>query len=112
MPQERAVGDVVDERRRDFRQRRHERAREDAALRDRLVEGCGDQDCRGCPYPGSRAFGAHRIIPQRTTVKLSSRSNTSFSRTRPAIAITAMPASIKSVFKNSRAPKTIEPRPN
>src|SRR5215510_4742568 len=55
---------------------------------------------------------AHRaIMPQRTTVYRSSRSNTSFSSASPTIPIMARPASITSVFRNSRAPKMSQPRP-
>src|SRR5262249_30988588 len=51
------------------------------------------------------------IMPQRTTVYRSSRSNTSFSSVSPTMPIMARPASITSVFRNSRAPKMSQPRP-
>src|SRR5262245_24112986 len=103
-----AADDHLNERRHDHRQRRRERRREEAAPRE------------GFPYHGREAERRNRpddepphrsSIPHLTTVNFSTRSNTSFSSPSPTSPITAIPASITSVFRNSRAPKISQPRP-
>src|SRR5262249_57431156 len=114
--QHRAVEDERQQRARDFRKRGQQRRRKGAAARHRLVAGGGDEEReagavgrRGAFGPGG---GVHDIIPQRTTVYCSSRWNTSFSSASPMAPMTTTPASITSVFKNSRAPKSNHPSPH
>src|SRR5215510_6391570 len=98
--EDRAADDHLHERRDDHRQRRRERRREEAAPRERFPDDGGEAE------RGDRAQDKppHRSsIPQRT--------NTSFSRPSPTSPITAIPASITSVFRNSRAPKISQPSP-
>ena len=83
---------------------------------------CARSPRRARPRPGWRRRRAGSsgmrsavmtvIIPQRTTVYCSSRWNTSFSSASPMMPITAMPASITSVLRNSRAPKMSQPSPH
>src|SRR5215467_6673373 len=106
--EDRTADDHLNERGDDHRQRRRQRRGEETAPREYL------------PDHGRKAEGGDRAedeplhrssIPHRTTVNFSMRSNTSFSRPSPTRPITAIPASITSVFRNSRAPKISQPRP-
>src|SRR6516225_1464450 len=114
--QHRAVEGERPQRACDLGQRRQQRRRKGAAARNRLVAGGGDEQREACAVGRRCALGsgrgAHDIIPQRTTVYCSSRWNTSFSSASPMAPMTATPASITSVFKNSRAPKIIQPSPH
>src|SRR3984893_11581043 len=108
-----AVKQLVHQRGCDLRERRQQSRGKRAAARQRLVHGGRDKERKPASISRLCAIerGAHNIIPQRTTVKRSSRWNTSFSSARPIAPITATPASITSVLRNSRAPKLIQPRP-
>src|SRR5262249_42694348 len=117
--QHRAVEDERPERARDLRQRRQQRpGGTGAAAPNRLVAGGGEEEREARAVGRRRALdpggggGGHDITPQRTTVYCSSRWNTSFSSASPMAPMMATPASITSVFKNSRAPKIIQPSPH
>src|SRR5262245_8143336 len=103
-----AADDHLNQRGDDHRQRRRERGGEETAPRERFPHRGREpeRDDRADDEPLHRSS-----IPHRTTVNFSMRSNTSFSRASPRSPITAIPASITSVFRNSRAPKISQPRP-
>src|SRR6266542_40696 len=109
---QRPAGDHAGERAEDVDDGRRQRRREKSAPCERLPDPRGQRgpDQRSGDWPARRA--PHRAsIPQRSMVRRSMGSNTSFSRPRPTRPMTAIPASITSVARNSRAPKISQPSP-
>ena len=113
------------QRRADLRQRRHQHRREIAAARDRFVEQREhDERDRGADVERARRHGArgvrrrdggdascHHPPAQHGEVARAAGTRASPARGR-CTPITATPASITSVLRNSRAPKIIQPRPH
>src|SRR6185436_13170874 len=113
VPRQGSVQHAVEQGAPDSPKRRQQRGGKSTAACQPLVDRRGEQQRGREPAQRSGALRAraHVIIPQRTTVKSSSRLNTSVSKARPMAPMTTTPASITSVFRNSRAPKIIQPRP-
>src|SRR5262249_2257070 len=113
-----AVEEQCPQRAGDLRQRWQQRRRKDAAARNRLIAGGRQQQRDACPVCRGRALhrGFHGGGPLNSArgamVGRPTRWKRSFSRASPIAPMTATPASITSVFKNSRAPKIIQPSPH